>query len=147
MTEEQVLAEVQALRALIEERYSTALQTHHYEWLKLNKNRDALSRFQANMSQVFTHKDRDQRIEVMNLLAPLCDSSGQEFELTSANDLWFAEMSGWIGWLESSDAINCLRTIISGLEYWRERLKGQEPVTRPRVYVPTFEEEEAAVPF
>ena len=132
-----VLAE---LRAIVGERYDLA-QEHNIEyWLmpfrKVKDERwSTMQRFQINMNQVFNGKERNVRIDTMNLLMPLRDN-GRPVTLTSANVLWYAELSAWIDWLEQPGSKEALDRVVFKLKDWREKLKVLKPVQRPRVYIP-----------
>jgi hypothetical protein len=156
MTENQILERVQALRAIVGERYDLAREHNIQYWLEpFRKVKDerwsTMQRFQINMSQVFSNGERQVRLDTMNLLLALKEN-GRPVTLTSANDLLYAELSAWIDWLETPGSKEALDQIVFKLEDWREKLKGLKPLQRPRVYIPeepVYQEaqQEELVPF
>ena len=67
--------------------------------------------------------------------------------LGSTKDLWLAEISALIGWMEEYRGTQALRTMAPNPRMWVDKLTRLEPVQRPANYIPpAVLTEEPAVP-
>jgi hypothetical protein len=56
--------------------------------------------------------------------------------LSSTKDLWLAEISALIGWMEEHGGAEALKAIAPNPRMWVEKLARLEPVRRPENYIP-----------
>jgi len=128
MVEHDVLAEVQALRHLIEQYYGwdtyrCPIQADTRDDTDWNR----LAALQIKLSFVFDRKERDLRLHVLNILLGL-----EGIEITTTKDLWAAELKGLLAWLLDNDkALAVVEAIKDAPNVWAERISLLKELKRP----------------
>jgi len=126
--EEQVLAEVQALRHLIEQYYGwDAYRCPIQADTRDDTDWNRLAALQIKLSFVFERNERDLRLHILNILLGL-----EGIEITTTKDLWAAELKGLLAWLlDNQNALVVVRTIKDAPNIWAERIGLLKKLKRP----------------
>jgi len=128
VTETDLLAEVQALRHLVEQYYGF----DSYRCPIQASNRDdadwgRLAALQIKLSFVFGRKERDLRLRVLNILLNI-----EDVKIASTKDLWAAELKGLLAWLlDDSKALAVVEAIKDAPDNWAGRIALLKGLNRP----------------